>query len=628
MILRGFALLGLIAVFPITGFAQTEPEISVQVELALRGPDAHPVANRTVEIKAVEQAKTPQPAQSVTTDSQGVARFKVRPGYYSLEITIHEIGYGMTAPTSFEPGETAHPVLPLLAGYGSMDGTTPSTCTPEAYLTISSPLYVQKIRADKVGHFHADLPGGDWFVWATKDDLGGFPCGDNALVHINVGEDLKGVTLSPLHSAPSPPPAIQPKSTLTPPASPGVTSRSKEESSTAPAAPPTRTKTIGHPINFDNPIIWAQGTITDEAGHPIENANVYALGTYYGGIRMMEIASKATTDKSGHYQIKGASGLSNFSATIVANASGHPPTWAWPAFPQLSWVDSNPPIPEPVTQDIVLPSKSGRMTVTVLHEGHPVPGAIVAVYLEGANLRDIWALGGGGAVREEIENAAHPASVADANGTARFENLLPGRYTIYALAKGKIEDLRGMAAYPVSGGSKPRATAVGIPVRIGEETRQSLSVYAEPSIASFTILSRDGEPQQGNVPILLGPPDSMQSMSSVSLDSNGRGHWDMFHGGLSEIRFIHKRDSSKGGWHSPDDFREPYDSATALLQCRPISPIQPRRRFACDGLSHPQSMSFCRTAKANQYGRRCLSSKALILTKKWWERGAQMRTAK
>jgi hypothetical protein len=109
-------------------------------------------------------------------------------------------------------------------------------------------------------------------------------------------------------------------------------------------------------------------------------------------------------------------------------------------------------------------------------------------------------------------------------------------------------------------------------VRIGEETRQSLSVYAEPSTASFTILSRDGEPQQGNVPIQLGPPDWVQSMSSISLDSNGQGHWDMLHGGLSEIRFIHKRDSSQGGWRSPGDFLEPYDSATALLAISPNLP--------------------------------------------------------
>src|SRR5580704_8446270 len=105
MIRRGFVLLGLLATFSITDFAQTEPEVSVQVELTVRGPDARPVANRVLEIKPLEQAKTPQPTQSVITNSAGVARFTVRPGNFSLAITVQEVGYGITAPTSFEPGE-------------------------------------------------------------------------------------------------------------------------------------------------------------------------------------------------------------------------------------------------------------------------------------------------------------------------------------------------------------------------------------------------------------------------------------------------------------------------------------------------------------------------------------------
>jgi hypothetical protein len=54
---------------------------------------------------------------------------------------------------------------------------------------------------------------------------------------------------------------------------------------------------------------------------------------------MNEMLSKATTDENGHYEIKGAGGLSNFSATLVASAPGHPPAWAWPTFPQVSLYD-------------------------------------------------------------------------------------------------------------------------------------------------------------------------------------------------------------------------------------------------------------------------------------------------
>jgi hypothetical protein len=567
MIRRGFVLLGLLATFSITEFAQTEPEVSVQVELTVRGPDARPVANRVLEIKPLEQAKTPQPTQSVITNSAGVARFTVRPGNFSLAITVQEVGYGITAPTSFEPGEKAHPALPLLAGYGSMDGTTPSTCAPEAYLTVSSPVNgVQRVRADKSGHFHVpDLAGGDWSIFAGSDDRGGGACGMNTSVYINVGKDLKGVTLSSLRQTPSPQPATQPQ------AAPMPSSATKGESSTAPASAPERTKTIGHPNKSDTPIVWAQGTVTDEGGHPIENANVYALGTYHGGMRMLETGSKATTDKSGHYELKGAGGLSYFSAALVAIAPGHPPAWAWPAFPQNSWFDSNPSVPEPVTQNMVLPSKSGRMTVTIVHEGNPVPGAVVAAYLESANLRDIWAKGFRGELREEIENVAYPASEADPNGNVTFANLLPGRYTIYALAQGKIADLRELKSFPEAAKGKLSSTVIGIPVQIGQETRQTLSLYEEPNTASFTVLNRDGAPQQGNVPIQFGPADTRQAISSVTLNSDGHGNWDWLQDGLSEMRFIHKRDSSTSGWRS-DDFLEPFDSATALVASSPNLP--------------------------------------------------------
>jgi protocatechuate 3,4-dioxygenase beta subunit len=393
-------------------------------------------------------------------------------------------------------------------------------------------------------------------------------------VHVNVGENTKSVTLGKVFGVCTPPASLQAPTRVLPEVQQSTPSPSSPsgKTTTPDNNPANKPRTIGHPINFDTPIIWAQGRVTDEKGDPIENAKVYALGTFYGGIRMQEVASTATTDKSGHYQLKGASGLSNFSATLVAAAPGHPPAWAWPAFPQISWFSSNPSIPEPVTQDMVLPSKSARMTVTVLQEGHPVPGAVVAVYLQGANLRDIWARGFGGELREEIENVAHPAAVADANGVVAFENLLPGRYTIYARGQGKIAEVRELVSFPGAERGKPSATSTGIPVQIGEETRQTLSLYERPNTASFTILNRDGEPQQGNVPIQFGSADTMQAISSVTLNNEGQGQWNMLQGGLSEIRFIHKRDSSTGGWRSPDDFLEPYDSATALLATSPSLP--------------------------------------------------------
>jgi hypothetical protein len=577
-------ILGLLISSSVQCLSQPEPEPSVQVELTVRGSDGHIVADKAVEIKAVEQTKTPQAEQAVTTDSQGVARFKVRPGYFSLAITVHGIGYGMTTPTNFEQGAIAHPTLPLLAGYGSIDGTTPSSCPPEAHVGISSSMYgaVSSVRADKSGHFHADdVPGGDWDVFASSNACVQ-QCGMVLSVHVNVGEETKGVTLGKVLGVCTPPASMK----ATTATSPTVVAPKSPQSTPAPSGPSGKTTTpdnnpagksitLGHPIKSDTPIIWAQGRVTDEGGNPIENASVYALGTFYGGIRMQEIASKATTDKNGHYELKGASGLSNFSATLVATAPGHPPAWAWPTFPQISWIDSNPSVPEPITQDMVLPSKSGRMSVTVLHDGQPAQGVNVAVYLENANLRDIWARGAGGGVRDEIEDLVHPAAATDATGTVRFENLLPGSYKIYALAKGKIVEVRGLASFPQGRRGEPAAIATGISVQVGEETRHTLNIYEEPSAASFIILNLDGTALQGNVPIQLGTPNAIQGNSAITLDSNGQGHWEMTQGGLSQIRLIHKKDSSTGGFRSPQDYTEPYDAATVLLAVSPNLPNPP-----------------------------------------------------
>jgi len=128
MIQRGLVALAFLVSFTAAGFAQTAPEPAVSVEPIVRGPYGKLTENNAIQIKPVAESNSSQLAQTVTTDSHGIARFNVKPGYFSLAVTVHGIGYGTTAPTEFEVGETAHPVIPPLAGYGSIDGSTPSSC--------------------------------------------------------------------------------------------------------------------------------------------------------------------------------------------------------------------------------------------------------------------------------------------------------------------------------------------------------------------------------------------------------------------------------------------------------------------------------------------------------------------
>jgi len=91
MIRYGLLALALLLSFAIAGFAQTAPETAVSVELIVRGLDGRLTANKTIEIKPVVESKTPPLAQTVTTDSHGVARFNVNPGYFRLAVTVHGV---------------------------------------------------------------------------------------------------------------------------------------------------------------------------------------------------------------------------------------------------------------------------------------------------------------------------------------------------------------------------------------------------------------------------------------------------------------------------------------------------------------------------------------------------------
>jgi len=540
------------------GIAQTKTDPPlVDVELVVRGPEAQLLDNKEVVISIPEQTNPPRSDLSVTTDLHGVARFQLPAGFLRLGVKVPGVGYGNTGATEFVPGVVAHPVLPPLAGYGSIDGMVPrEVCGGRVTVGISSPNVGQlRTDTDPSGHFHfADVPGGEWFVAASRGEDMNCLCALGPYVSVNVGQSLPEVKAVPLKSNPCwTTPATSPTAT------PAPTSEPKTNAQV----------TFGHAIKSDPPIVWAHGIVKDESGRLVENATVYALGTYYGGIRMMEAVAKAKTDAKGYYELKGASGLNNFSATLLATAPGHPPAWAWPAFPQISWFDTDPPVPEAVTQDLVLPAKSGQLTVTALYQGKPAAGANVAVYLENANLRDIWAMGGQGEVRDEIENVAYPAATTDANGSARFDNLLPGQYRIYAIASDKMDRVRGLATYPQATKEVPSATASGIPVRIGGTTLHTIELYELPTEVSFRVLHPDGSALEGNTPIQAGTGNQIQWSSSISLDSTGLGHRDMGSGGLWQIHFIHKGTTSAGGFRSPDDFREPFDLASALLAVSP-----------------------------------------------------------
>src|SRR5215471_6642838 len=116
---------------------------SVDVELKILDPNGSVVVNKPAHIKFVEQENfSPKAAPIVvTTDSGGVARFKIPAAVYRLEVSVPGVGYSGTGELEFFTGKgrIARPHLPQLAPYGSISGKlSPGACGAHAKVFLSN----------------------------------------------------------------------------------------------------------------------------------------------------------------------------------------------------------------------------------------------------------------------------------------------------------------------------------------------------------------------------------------------------------------------------------------------------------------------------------------------------------
>jgi protocatechuate 3,4-dioxygenase beta subunit len=485
-----------------TAPAEPAAPVEADVQLAIRGPDARPLPNASVMIKEAGEAGhfgTAKPPLTIITDAQGIARFRHAPGVFRLSVAADGIGYGLLGLTEFVPGEVAQPELAPLVPYAHIMGTLPLKLRKPGVV-----VHAQEFPSndagftpppDASGHFDFQIEGGKWWLWAGTPTDGVNESGaySGPPVTVYPGQVLRDVTL-------------------------GAFTRS--------APPPPRP---GSPTAEDDTVIWVHGTVRDAMGQPITGATVYALATFYGGIRMYEATAEANTDAQGYYELKGKGGLPNFSATLLATAQGKVPSWAWPRFPQAEGqstaggTNATPTSPpDPPVADLVLSEGSGKLNISVVADGKPASGISVAAYLENANLRDIWAAPSRDQkVRQEIENAAYPIAITGQDGVARFDHLLPGRYRIYAAH----DDPRSLAQGWARGhASEPYGIAEGIAVRLGETTLFKIAVYPQPNEASFRVLSPAGTPFEGGTSLAFGRVARIEWSTSETTDKSGVGH--------------------------------------------------------------------------------------------------------
>ena len=512
--------------------AQTQPAAPmVDVELAMLGADGHPVAGADAVIKVIGRKTFGPPAPEIAarTDSQGIAHFQIPAGTYRLFVEV-DGAYGSVGTTEFAPGKVARPWMPRMVAPGGIDGIYDThACQGDVRIHTNAGKNVE-VLPTAPGHFHlTGTAGRGWLIWVTAN---GQRCAETALLSDQVipGRTLFGIVLSPPQPASQPPPS--------------------------PAPQPFRIQYGG---GSGKQGVWVKGTVRDATGRPIPNASVMALGTYFGAIRMYQRTARTETDADGHYEIRGEGGLSGFSASMLASVPGHPPAWAWPAFAEIPVVGPHSEIPEPPVQDLVIPSKSGSLNITVLRRGQPVPGIHVAVYLENVNLRDVWARGEDDA--SAIQDAAYPTATTDGNGSAEFRNLLPGRYRVVASAKAEATraSLGGLSRLAGS-----TVQVAGIPVRVDETTSYKLNLYEQQNRGRLQVMQTGGNPFAGSAAVSFGPGDTIAWNSNLALDSSGIGQIELDHAGLWKMSAMFR------DW--PIDIfpiQEPYFLASGYLATSP-----------------------------------------------------------
>ncbi len=225
----------------------------------------------------------------------------------------------------------------------------------------------------------------------------------------------------------------------------------------------------------------ATGKVVGADGKPVAGATVWVTASY-NGIRRYEEIFTAVTDATGTYRVAGLpdvqkhkaylgseDGMEMFVDVVIA---GRPP----------AHIDFKAMGNETIAPDLILPSQGASLSVRVQNEaGQPIANAIVQVST--GEYRQ-WAYHMGGDSKKNVDTLdrmLQPRTKTDASGTARFDVLLPGRYTV-RLVQSTPETDPNSAAFDsadyfrrgANAAGKTTAQSVGVPVMPGRENRYTV----------------------------------------------------------------------------------------------------------------------------------------------------------
>jgi protocatechuate 3,4-dioxygenase beta subunit len=461
-----------------------------KVAVTVRGTDGQPVRNTPVQVWLAPRWPELGPERSMRydgkTDSEGKIVLRFFPGPGDLIVTAPGIGYGNTGPFEIRPNQTVTPDLPRLAPFGRIAGkVAPALARPgqivrlgRLYESDGTPLWAwRQTRVDGQGRFVLrDVTPGRHTVYLFDSE-----------------QDAATWQNSP---------AVKSRHTVTVASNPAQ----QEEIVLSPLPPrptlPTPPTPASRPADANTGTLT--GVVQDFTGRPVPDATVWAVCSYQGSIRAYHVTLQAQTAGDGSYRMEGVParfgelpGGSGVSISLTVWKEGTPPTFGY-----TTTRGTQTTAPALVLPD---PRQGGTLVVQArAADGTPLVGALIQAAPQFAPMTPSFSYVGNRSPEESaaLRRAIAPHVVTDAAGVARFTGLLADRYSLTAIhprptrkpGNSDEEDQVLWSAQFGRGGEHLTASAVGVPVAPGTESRFTLPLQKQSGNLKVRLLLPDGTP--------------------------------------------------------------------------------------------------------------------------------------
>jgi hypothetical protein len=461
------------------------------------------------------------------TDALGWARILWPISEPQIYVIIPGVGYGATGEFAVQVKQPLRPALPPLAPLGTIEGTVPEQLRiPNVKVVLNGMEWmVTAANCDAKGHFTLkDVPYGGYYVQAARKNERNDKLFAKAPVFVGPGQHVKNLDL--------------------------VMSERKY----LPWIPPAGPRGKG-----SETIVWAEGTVRDEAGRPIEGAEVSISASYFGGLRFYYVSYQTLTNAEGHYQITGKAQLSMVGGTVLAFKVGHP--YSVVPLRDPSSEEAVEPIANQAADksaanpryDFVLSDQSCRLDVLVTRDGKPETDAAVTVAQDLGP--DLYPSG----------RVLCPEAFTDEAGIAHFADLPSGVYTISATghaAEGRRSTPSGWRRDDPEQASKYR----GIALRPGPPCKFHVDRGQVDNSVRMQLRQPDGKPTAGTRADLqwsgIGEDGYRQE---IEFDAQGLYELKVDRAGLWRIKLHYPNPRTKASAAF-----DPYNEAEAIVAASPL----------------------------------------------------------